>query len=243
MKRSVFWLVPVLLGLLSQGCDFETSSKPVPKTPEKNVKKEPTKRAQVGKNIFLEVQGNRRRVLVNAEVCLRRGPLELLLTRTKTKEHEAILAADVEGRELKRALLAAGLKSGEPVKFEPKYRTASGDKVKISLVYADGKGKMVTVPAQKWILNNKTKKPLDSDWVFGGSQLVPNVLEPNKPVFLANEGDIVCISNFESALLDLPVKISKANDMLIYECNTPEIPAMGTKVTVVFESTERDKTK
>ena len=41
---------------------------------------------------------NKRRVLVNAEVCLREGQLELFLCRKQTKEHEAILAADVDAR-------------------------------------------------------------------------------------------------------------------------------------------------
>ncbi len=242
MKKHILWLTSIIFATLSLGCDPE-DKKPIDRKPttKKKVKAPPAKRVQVGKNIYLEVQGKRRRVFVNSVVCMRRGVLELLLTKAKTKEHEAILAADVDARKLHQALLVAGFKPGSPVQFEPKYKVASGDRIKVTLMYEKEKGKIVTVPAQQWILDKK-KKPLDQQWVYGGSNLVPNPLDEKKPIFLANEGDLVCISNFESALLDLPVKISKANDELFYQCNTEAIPPMGTKVTVVF-SLEKDKTK
>src|SRR5262249_54578366 len=79
------------------------------------------KRVQVGKNVVFERQENdRRRVLVNATVCLREGQLEMFLTRKRTKEHEAILAADVDARDIHKALLVAGAKAGTPVRFVEK---------------------------------------------------------------------------------------------------------------------------
>src|SRR4051812_48236590 len=65
----------------------------------------PTKKVEVGKNVALEVQGERRRVLVQAYVCLRQGQLEQFLTRKRTKEHEAVLAADVDARDIHTALI------------------------------------------------------------------------------------------------------------------------------------------
>src|SRR5687767_3885287 len=83
-------------------CDDQPAERPPPPA-TKNERKDPPKRVEIAKNIFLEVDGDRRRVLVLATVCLQRGPLELLLTRANTKEHEAILAADVDARELHKA--------------------------------------------------------------------------------------------------------------------------------------------
>src|SRR5262245_49424875 len=96
---------------------------------------EAAKKVPIGKNVFLEVQGERRRVLIETEVCLRQGPLEQLLCRKNTKEHEAILRADVDGRDIHKALLVAGAKPGSPVKFRPKYQPATGTPIQITLEF------------------------------------------------------------------------------------------------------------
>jgi len=70
------------------------------------------------------------------------------------------------------------------------------------------------VPARSWIRNMKTKKDLDCDWVFAGSMLVDHPFDKNKPkVYLANDGDVICVSNFETATLDVPVKSSKGAEL------------------------------
>ena len=47
------------------------------------------------------------------------------------------------------------------------------------------------------------------DWVFAGSRLVDDPLERTKQYYLANEGDVICVANFEGAMLDLPIRSSK----------------------------------
>src|SRR5205807_3887545 len=133
----------------------------------------------------------RRRVLVAAVVCLREGPLEQLLCRKNTKEHEAVLSADVDARDIHTALVAARAEPGSPVRFEPTYRPARGTTIKVSVQYEE-KGKQVTVPARSWVKNLKTGKELDTDWVFAGSRLVENPLDKDKPkYYLANDGDVI----------------------------------------------------
>src|SRR5690348_4635522 len=90
-------------------------------------------KVRVGNNVYLEIDGPRRRVLVDAYVCLRQGQLEQLLTRKRTKEHEAILAADIDARHLHAALIAAGAQPGSPVKFRPKFQPPTGTPIKITL--------------------------------------------------------------------------------------------------------------
>lgn len=191
---------------------------------------------QLGKNVFLEVlPDKKRRVLVNAEVCLREGQLELLLCRKQTKEHEAILAADVDARLIHAALIAAGAVEGSPVRFAPRYRPASGTTIKVFVQYKD-KGKQATVPAKSWIINSKTKKSMENDWVFAGSRLVTNPLDPDgKKHYLANDGDVICVSNFETALLDLPIKSPKDDAERFFIANTERIPPLETKVVVILE--------
>jgi hypothetical protein len=236
--RAVWLTSLVLFVSLLAGCDNEEP--PLPKgaksASEKKAddKTKVAKRTEIAKNIYFELKGERRRILVPATVCLTKGPLELLLTRKNTKEHEAVFAAEIDARALKSALMAAKAKEGKPVSFDPKYVPATGQVINISVEYTL-RGKTISVPAQEFILNVNTKQILTHNWVFAGSKLVPNPLDPKRPSFLANDGDVVCVSNFESALLDLPIRSSKEAADLSFEANTAKIPPVGTKVTIIFE--------
>jgi hypothetical protein len=220
---AAFWLVgsPASLG---QDADKKAETKKVPIGSKKG-----------SENIFLEVNGENRRVLVNAYVCLRQGQLEQLLTRKRTKEHEAILAADIDARDLHKALLLAKAEPGSPVQFQPKFKPPTGTAIKVTLEYQD-KGKTVRRPAGEWIRDVKTKKTLTTNWVFAGSRLFQDPQNPNAPPeYLANSGDVICIANFDTALLDLPFDSTKDNEHLTYEANTDAIPALETAVTVILE--------
>jgi hypothetical protein len=235
-----------LIVALGAGCEpVHSVSQPEAAKPSKLAAPPPVKKVEVGKNVFLEIlPGDKRRVRVNAYVCLRMGQLEQLLTRKRTKEHEAILAADVDASAIHTALLAAGADKGQPVKFQPQYQPASGTPIKVFLEYTDKDKKAVRVPAQRWIRNVKTGKILESDWVFAGSVLIPDPLDPKKkPFYGANDGDVICISNFDTAMLDLPLNSSKANDDLLFEAFTERIPAVETPVQVLLEPVLKGKKK
>ena len=238
--RPAFCLV-FLACLAGTGCDegADRSNKPEPKP-----KPPAGKKVRVGDNVYLEVTGTRRRVLVTAEVCLRKGPLEQLLTRKNKKEHEAILSAALDARKIHEALVLANAKEGEPVRYLPKFRPPSGTSIKVTLVYEDKQGVKKTVNARSWLKNTKTAKQLDCDWVFAGSMLVENPFDKTAPKeYLANEGDIICVSNFESALLDVPIKSSKDDADRGYEAWEDRIPPVGTEVTVILEPVLVEKPK
>ncbi len=193
------------------------------------------KKVKIGSNVYFEKQGDNRRVVIDAYVCLRQGQLEQLLTRKNAKEHEAIVAADIDATHVQIALLLTGAKPGHPVKFLPKFVPPAGTPIKVYLEYQD-QGKRVRVPGQQWVRNIKSRKDLDTDWVFAGSVLVPDPLNnANPPFFAANQGDIICIANFEAALLDVPFSSTKDNDDLAFEAHTERIPPLGTRVQVVLE--------
>jgi hypothetical protein len=242
-RRPLFVLT--FLTALAAGCEAadREEARPRGKAPAAEPEKPAeAKKVLVAKNIFLEVRGKERRVLVSGEICLREGQLELFMCRKQTKEHEAVVTADVDARKLHEALLLAGAEAGSPVRFAPEYRPAHGTTIKVSVRHEDKDGKLVTVPARSWVKNMKTGKPLGSDWVFAGSRLVENPLEPGKKHYLANDGDLICVSNFETALLDLPIKSPKDNADLIFVADTERIPPVETKVVVVLEPVLEGKT-
>src|SRR4051812_44007488 len=71
------------------------------------------------KGLVLEVLPDRKtkRVGLAAEVCLREGPLEVLLCKKGTKEHEAILRAEPDAKDIHELLILAGADAGRPPQF------------------------------------------------------------------------------------------------------------------------------
>jgi hypothetical protein len=245
----------VLFALIALGCEEGSVARQESSTPTvsqetasgqvalltedtaKQSNKPDAKKVEVGKNVWLEVQGDKRRVIVQAEVCLREGMLEHLMCRKRTKEHEAILAADVDARDIHKALILAKATPGTTVKYKEDGTIVppTGTKIKVTLSYKD-KDKQVTVPGRDWVQDMKTKKSLEHDWVFAGSEFQINPLEKDKPpLYAANAGDVICVSNFEGAMLDLPISSSKNNDELAFEAFTDRIPPLGTPLTVILE--------
>jgi hypothetical protein len=228
-----------LLGLTALGCeqDGSTRAKGADKQP-------PAKKTQLSRNVFLETQGEQRRVLINATVCRREDFLEQLLCRKMTKEHESILTADIDAKFVHAALLAAGAQPGKPVQFlpdQPRPKPPTGTAIKVWLEYKGKDGKTVRVRAQDWIRNVKTKKTLDLDWVFAGSVLIPDPDKKGPPFYAANDGNVICVANFDTALLDLPIDSSRDADALLWEAHTERIPPLETPVTVILEPVRAKK--
>ena len=174
----------------------------------------------------------RKAVVVDGEVCLREGQLEMFACPKKTKEHESIIALNCKSEEVHAGLLAAGAKPGSPVAFLPDYKPATGQIVDIYVLWKDDKGEKQQARAQDWVKDRKTEKAMTYDWVFAGSGFAQD--DEGKQYYRANGGDLVCVSNFPTATLDLPVQSSDSNDNLQFVPFTERVPARGTKVRVVF---------
>jgi hypothetical protein len=196
------------------------------------------KRHKLAKNIFFEVDGHERRVIVHGVVCQREGLLEGLLTRKGTKEHEYIITADVDARDIHKALLAAGAEAGAPVTLEPRFTPAHGSAINVTIEYHDN-DQRTTVSARRWIRDVQTGKDLDCGWVFAGSRLWVDPDRRDKaPRYLANNGNIICLAScpccLESALMDLATKDRNKVAAHSTEANTERIPPLGTPVAVVL---------
>lgn len=179
------------------------------------------------------IDRKRKRVVMTGEIVLREGPLELFACLKNTKEHEAIVAVETKAFVVHSALLAVGAEPGGPVQFLPEYKPAHGTKVDVTVFWTDARGKRRNARAQDWVLNNQTKKSLDQDWVFGGSGFWRDE-DTGEEFYQAEDGDFICVSNFASAMLDLPIESTGANDALLFDAYTERIPPLKTRVTLLL---------
>jgi len=195
--------------------------------------KEPAgfQRLQKTGNVWWDTKGNR--VVMVGEICLREGQLEMFACLKGTKEHEAIVAVPSKAMDIHAALLACKAEAGSPAKFIPKYEPARGTRIDVTVFWTDKNGKRHQAPAQDWIINTRTDKPMTEYWVFGGSGFYEDE-ETGRRYYKAEDGDFVCISNFTTAMLDLPIESSQSNEALLFKANTDAIPPIGTKLTLVL---------
>jgi hypothetical protein len=216
-------------------------AEPLPEVPKADPKSELTA-LNKEKTLYLEKKPDgTRRVLLAAQVCLREGPLEVFLCKARTKEHEAVVRADLDAQFIHAALVAAGAKPGSPVQYvNPKtgaeeYKPATGAKINVSVHYKKD-GKLHTHAAQEWVQDIRTKKPMAHQWVFAGSRFFKNPDRPADPdYYLANNGEVISISNFPDSMLDLPVEVGKDDAGLVFQANTEKIPPLGSHVWVILE--------
>ena len=88
-------------------------------------------------------------------------------------------------------------------------------------------------------------KPLDSPWVFTGSGFYVDETTGRKS-YLAEGGEVICVANFPTAMLDVATKSSSEGESnLMWEAWTERIPPVGTEVLLElvpdFETKPDDK--
>lgn len=75
-------------------------------------------------------------------------------------------------------------------------------------------------------------RQLDAPWVFAGSGFFVEEATGKKS-YLAEGGDVICVANFPSAMIDLAAKSTAEGETnLMWEAWTDRIPAVGTDVLV-----------
>ena len=192
---------------------------------------------ELGRNLWFDKK--EKRVVLRARVVLREGILEHLLCLKGTKEHEAIISTDAVPNKIHAALLLTGADVGRPVQFVPKFEPPSGSPLKIEFLWKQN-GQMMRADAKEWVWDEKGKSSLKIDWVFAGSLVYEDPVT-KQARYAADEGDLITVANFASAILDLPI-VSSANDAdRTFTANTSKIPPLGTDV-FVFLSPRTAKT-
>jgi hypothetical protein len=183
----------------------------------------------LGRSLWFDPKA--KRLHLRARVVLREGYLEHLMCLKGTKEHEAILATDAVPRLIHAGLIMTGAQPGHPVQFVPKFEPPAGAAVAIELAWKED-GKIQRSNARQWIKDEKGV-PLSLDWVFAGSQFYEDPAT-KKQRYAGDDGDLVTVANFGSAILDLPIESSANNAERVFMPNTAKIPPLGTEVFLTF---------
>lgn len=175
----------------------------------------------------------RRQVVVGGRVALDDGLLEFFACPAGTKEHESVVAVAASARLVHAALLAIGLEPGRPVSFDPQYRPATGPRIRVTMRWTDSDGTSQEADARGWIRNTRTGEALVTDWVFAGSAFWKDPAD-GREYYQADGGDLVCVSNFPTATLDLPIESSQSNEALLFEVFKDRVPKRDTPVEMIL---------
>lgn len=173
-----------------------------------------------------------KQVILQGEVCAANYALEFFATYPN-RSYEAVLSVNVQPSVVHTGLLAVGAKEGHPATFQPKFSPPTGTEVAIEVRWKGADGKTQSAPAQQWIRNIKTKKALDTNWVFAGSVFTTD--ETGHRSYWADSGELICVLNLPGAMLDLPMRSDGALEARIFEAFTEHLPPQDTPVTIVLK--------
>ncbi len=183
----------------------------------------------------------RKIVIVAGTVCTRQGPLEMFACPRGTKEYESVVAVNSKAQTVHAALLAVGVTPGKPVEFQPKYKAATGPIIEVLVLWHDLKTKKLKrIRAQQWVRHVKSQKAMSEDWVFAGSGFWKDP-DTGEEFYQAEGGELICVSNFSTATLDLPVASPQDNEDLFFDAFTDNIPPLGTRVWLALREKKAAK--
>lgn len=189
------------------------------------------------------VDRTKKQVMVDGVVTLRAGVLEMFACPVGTKEHESIVAVQSPAFLVHAALLSIGAKPGKPVQWTPEFVAPSGDQIAITVQWrtpptgpaaaASADGPILSCDARQWVRDLRSGKSMKDVWVFAGSGFWREE-EGGKEHYLAEGGDMICVSNFGTAMLDVTDPSPQSNASLVYEAFEDRIPPLGTPVRLVL---------
>ncbi len=186
----------------------------------------------------VRIDWKRLTVEVEALVVLRRGSLELLACSPQTREHESILSTKARPLHIYQAMGLIGLEPGSPARYDAtssQWTPSRGEALELRVRYPDGK-KSREVPVEQWLVDVKQRRPPDPlDLVFSGSR----TLDDGR--FAADlDGTVVCVVDFDTALIASGSLHSADNEVLWLAANTSAIPPTGTRCTLIIQRAGRD---
>ena len=119
----------------------ETKPKAEAEAPDVSLSADPPGLTRLVKDAPLWIDMKRKLVVVDGEVVMREGLLEMFACPKGTKEHESVVMTTCKPHFVHTALLALGLKPGSGAKFDPMYVPAKGPIVDIFILWKDSDGK------------------------------------------------------------------------------------------------------
>jgi len=181
-------------------------------------------------------------VIVDGQVALRKGMLEMFACLRSTKEHESVVSANTRAFLVHAALVRLGAEPGTPVEFVPEYKPPTGTEIEVEVEWRDAEGKPHTARAQDWVRDARTGQAMTRAWVFAGSTFWKDE-ETGKEYYQAEGGDFICVSNFSTALLDIPAESSQSDAELLFEAFTERVPPRGTPVRLTLKPVKSQKSQ
>jgi biopolymer transport protein ExbD len=133
-------------------------------------------------------------------------------------------------------LLALGLTPGRAARWSGQdedaiFEPPAGPGLKISFRWTDAGGREHTVAASEWITageGSKAKPP--EQWVFVGSDV-----RPDGRYLADRHGELISVSNFASATIDVPFESSADDALRDFVVATEKVPPQHTYVDVIIE--------
>lgn len=188
----------------------------------------------------IKIKADIREVRIPCQVCLKKAPIEYMLTTDTGKAHETVLTTAISPTAIQMAMLLVnyepateGLLAKVPEDERPKTwkdeapKTKGANRVKISVEWKVGT-EVKTGALSQWVQNSDTRKaPADLDtWIFNGSYI-------DERGFIAeHEGSIIGIWLDRGAIFNSPAKGNWRDDLWI---SLPEnIPDEMTPVTLII---------
>ena len=173
-------------------------------------------------------------VRVEATVVLREGPLELFACSPQTREHESILAVEARPLHIFQAMGLIGLEAGLPpiyIEKRDQWQQAHGEPLDLRVEWRDGEKTRLIKPGE-WMIEKKTDKPPEKlEWVFAGS-----VVREKGHFGADSDGTVVCVVDFDSALISLSTRHSADDSELWLSANPAAVPPLGTRCTLIIRS-------
>ena len=214
--------------LPTESAEFEDQLATPPKLPE------PAGAVRLSPKFDVWLDGRQGVVIVDGQVSLRRGMLELFACIRNTKEHESVVSVNTRASLVHAALLRLGAEPGHPVQYMPKFRPPAGDEIEVTVEWRDPEGRQHSARAQDWVRDLRTGQAMTQPWVFAGSHFWTDE-ETGRQYYQAEGGDFICVANFGAAMLDIPIKSSQSDAALEFEAFTERIPALGTPVRLLLK--------
>ncbi|MGB7342792.1 MAG: YdjY domain-containing protein [Pirellulaceae bacterium] len=177
-------------------------------------------------------------VYADGYVAMREAGLEMFACPVGTKEHESVVATLAKAKEVHAALLAIGAKPGSPAKFLPEFVPAKGQIIRVWVCWRDEAGKFQVTDARRWVQKQATEtEHMSAEWVFSGSGFWKDPADGHE-YYRADGGDMICVSNFTTAMLDVNTASSAEAEQLQYFPFTDRIPPRGTPIRLVLTPLE-----
>jgi len=187
------------------------------------------------------------RVEVDGLIIQRRAMLEFFAVISGGKEHEAVIAVtgsyDREGEArpeklavtINACILALGYEKGTPVTVTPDGQVVApkGMTIHLYVEWNDEEGQEVRARAEDLVYNIDKKRQMErGKWIFVGSRFEQDTMSGDVFYLADLTGDLVATYSWPNTIIDNTT--SEAQDDIFYVCYTPRVPAVGTKVTLVF---------